>query len=253
MGMGDTACFVASGVATTTRSTNFADARPGAAAEDVARGLLSAGKGRNGEMLNRHNLDIAKLAATEEGRYTITGIFVTPKETVVTDGTLLVKVTTPKTTAESFPEMAHVEPATDEFEPFVLSKRAALEVAKAIPKSKHLPALEQAAVSAETDKNGESVLYTHDLEFPRVFRERKLAGNFPDFERVIPAPERATFTIGLNADLLVKMLQTALRFKADKRAPCVKFSFSDEKSAVRIDATNDQEQEFIGVLMPMRT
>lgn len=203
-------------------------------------------------MLNRNNLDIAKLAATEDSRFMITGILVKPEETVVTDGHVMVKVTTPDTTAESFPQMANVEPATDDFKPFILSRRAALEISKALPKSRYFPALEQAAVSSETDKNGESVLYTHDLELPRVFREKKPTGNFPDYERVIPAAERATLAIGLNADLLVKVLQLALKFKNDKRAPCVRFSFTDKDNAVRIDCGNDQGQEFVAVVMPMK-
>ncbi len=114
-------------------------------------------------MLNKANLEIAKLAATDEGRYTLQGILVNQSETVETDGYKLIRDSTPNDKAESFPEIAGE--TLDYFEPFILPSAAALDAAKAIPRGRGtLPACKNVAIGAATAVNGSATLITTDLE-----------------------------------------------------------------------------------------
>ena len=76
-------------------------------------------------MLNKHNLNIAKLTPKDESRYSLTSILVSPDETVCTDGFQVTKVSTPKVAIENFPAKDGFKP-TRKFEPFLLSAEAAL-------------------------------------------------------------------------------------------------------------------------------
>ena len=204
-------------------------------------------------MLNRHNLNIAKLAAKEPSRYAITGVRVEPERTVVTDGHCLVAVTTPKSyDPASYPVMDRVTP-TREFEPFTLDRESALAIAKAIPRSRNLPVLEHAVIGAASNVNGHAQIAVTDLDRPQVFQPRKVEGEFPDYERVIPKAE-PTLRIAFNPVLLGAVLQQAAAFQKGRSQPQVTFSFHDSngEKAARLDCDNDEGQTFIGVVMPMR-
>ena len=111
-------------------------------------------------MLNRHNLNIARLAAKDESRYMVTGVRVSPSETIATDGRQLTRVTTPKFKADDFPVKDGFKPTTT-FEPFILPAQSALAIAKALPKKSTLPILLNAAI-------GE-----HRGGHPRVFHSNR--------------------------------------------------------------------------------
>ena len=111
-------------------------------------------------MLNRHNLNIAKLASKEESRFTLSAIRVTPVETVVTDGRVLVRVSNPTMPVEQFPALPGAT-ITDDFNPFNLPAAAALQLAKSFKKRCTIPVLGCAAV----DTGGELAhVVTTDLE-----------------------------------------------------------------------------------------
>ena len=201
------------------------------------------------EMLNRHNLNIAKLAAKDESRYTLTGIRVSPDETMCTDGHQLTRVTTPKVDVEQFPVKDGFTPTRD-FEPFLLPSQAALSIARALPKRSTIPILLNAAIGKQTDVNGCAQIAVTDLDDYQIFTPRKMDGKFPDYERVIPNKADATFTIGLNPLQLLAILQQVKGF-VDTREPTMVLRLYDASSAVRIDVSND-EQEWTSVLMPMK-
>lgn len=208
-------------------------------------------------MLTRANLDIAKLAAKEDSRYMLRGIRVTPEHTEVTDGHCLMRVATPKMSVKDFPVIEGASAGTDQFEPFQIFSEDALAVSKAIPRKATFPVLQHAAVGKASDANGHAELQVTDLQCPRVFQARKMEGPWPDTDRVIPEKGKAKLSIGLNADLLVKILQ---QFIAQHRAEgtsrgklpfAVQLSFTDAENAVRIDSVG-LPQESVAVLMPMR-
>lgn len=205
-------------------------------------------------MLNKHNLAIASLASKDQSRFTLNGILVRPDCTVVTDGHQLTMVTTPKDDIESFPELPGAAPACRDFKPFILPSAAAADVAKSLPKgrkTKTLPILNNAAVSADTREGDYAVLMTTDLETARPFRVRKMAGNFPDFERVIPKRSDSTFRIRFNAELLVRVLNQCVSLMSEERIPMVELSFTDSAGPVRIDCESaDTGQKMTSVVMP---
>ena len=142
-------------------------------------------------MLNKHNLNLAALASKEMSRFTLNGILVTPTETVETDGHQLCTVSMQKTDTEAVPHPNGVDfaPAAD-WKPFILPAGEALDIAKAIPKKSTVPICQNAFIGAKTDVNGTAQIAVTNLEQFRVFNPRKLEGNFPDWKRVIPKPER---------------------------------------------------------------
>lgn len=204
-------------------------------------------------LLNKHNLNIAALCSKEESRFTLNSILVTPQATVETDGHQLVKVTLPPDMkAEAFPIREGQPPAVDTWKPFLLPASEALNIAKALPKKTTLPILKHAAVTEDTDSNGHSSIAVTDLEMARVFNTKKPEGNFPDFERVIPKKEDAEFRIAFNAELLRRVLQQVEAFRAEQHNTECVLSFASPSGPLRIDARNDQGQEFTGVIMPLR-
>jgi hypothetical protein len=226
-------------------------------------------------MLNKHNLEIAELASKDESRFTLNAIYVTPEATVETDGHQLVMVTTPDIDAESFPATPGVTP-TKKFKPFLLDAETALKIAKAIPRKTTLPVLACVAIGSESDKEppkaakgedqqpGTAVLAVNNLESPQVFQPKKMKGNFPDYERVIPKPGSEFFQVGFDLNILVPVLERFQKFlKPDRNikppAP-VSFQFQQptegssgaiNHNALRLDAENDG-QKMTAVVMPLR-
>ena len=199
-------------------------------------------------MLSRTQLNVATLASQKGGRYTLSGILVTPEETVETDGHQLVRVGATAIDPESFPPVPGCTPTKD-FQPFLLPKDAALAIAKALPKKTTIPVLDYAAVGAESDADGFAVLSVTDLENPQVFRPRKMEGQFPDWHRCMPKKEDAKVEVQFNAALLVRVLSFITRSSEDKERTDVSFRFYENGGAVRIDAHGADIQ---AVVMPLK-
>lgn len=206
-------------------------------------------------MLNKYNLAIAALCSKEEARFTHRGIWVTPKETVETDGHQLMRVTMPEADPDSFPEVPGAGKATRVFEPFLLDAGDAIALQRALPKKTTIPILEYAAVS--TLKDGSTVVVTTDLQQTQTARiPQNQDKKFVDWERVTPALDKAGFQIRLDAALLGPVLKQIELFARDKDkggGAYVDFSFGDPQSGLRIDAHNsDTGQDMIAVVMPVR-
>jgi hypothetical protein len=203
-------------------------------------------------LLNKFNLSIAKLASKEVSRFTLSGIHVTPKATVVTDGHSLMAVSTLETPAEGFPNRTDSGlTLQDTFKPFNLSAELALKAAADLPKRSNLPILQCAAIAVNGDPNKPKVLTT-DLERHAEYPAMESA-NFPDWERVMPRTDAANFAISLDARKLKPILEQFIAFAdtvSKDRAP-VTFRFEDPTKAVRMDAKAN-EQTMTGLLMPMR-
>lgn len=215
-------------------------------------------------MLNRHNLAIAALASKEESRFTLNALHVTPDYTAETDGHQLVKVTRPKlaVSSSSFPEIPGQPLATDDFKPFLLPAADARELAKSLPKKSTIPILQCAAIAQVEEPIGDgeetklrTTVMTTDLSSAKFVRP-DMPGNFPDIDRVIPNPNKATFAICLDAAILKNLMAQVESFVTaqaahGKRAP-VRFYFQDDKAAIRFDCEGGDDQHMTGVLMPMR-
>lgn len=204
-------------------------------------------------MLNKLNLAVAQFASTEESRYTLQAIQVTPDATVATDGHRLMWVSTDSVESENFPVVAGMPGTmTDSFAPFLLAREAALRIAKVTPTKEKIPVLNHVAV-AQTESDGETsrALAVTDLENPQVFPVKSVTGTFPSYEAVIPRFEDAKFRICLNASYLAEIAKFAMQFDDARRNFPVLLSFYSADGPMRFDATKDG-QGMTAVCMPMR-
>lgn len=210
-------------------------------------------------MLNKHNLSIAAFASKEASRYTLQGILVTPEATVATDGHRLVWVSgEPERESKDYPQVPGFAGASDSFKPFVLSRDAALAIAKVTPSKERIPILNHVAVA----EDGSAMAIT-DLERPQVFPVRKVEGQFPKYDLVVPKWEDATFRVSVDASYLAEIAKAFAQFSSD-RSHAVVLSFYKDKlvavegaeesiaqNSIRFDATN-MGQGMTAVLMPIR-
>ena len=202
-------------------------------------------------MFNKHNFSIVEFTG-DKARYAPSCIHITPKETVVTDGSCLVKVTLPKESPENFPPVDGVKPSA-KFKPFSISTAAAAKIGNAIPNDKALPALNFAAIDGKRTDAGENAVFAvSDLETPQVFSPKKSAMQYPDYQKVVPDKEKATFSIALDAGYLAKLAKAAGKFTGDRNKKLVLY-FTDHDKPVLMETVNlDTGQTWTGVLMPMR-
>ena len=201
-------------------------------------------------LLNKHNLSIAALASKDESRYTLQAIHVNQDRTAVTDGHIAVMVTLPKD--EGFPCVPGFTATNGSAEPFIMDAASALAVCKSIPRRTHIPILKHACVGTNSD--GKLSVLVNDLETPQVFQPRVIEGNYPNIELVIPDSSKTTLTIGVDAQLLMKLAKSALEFGDDGRHDVtMKLEFIDANHAIKATVSNAETgQDWLGVLMPKR-
>ena len=203
-------------------------------------------------MINKHNLSIARFAG-ENGRYDIDAVHITPKETISTDGSLMVRVTVPKVKG-TLPEIPGIKPSM-KFEPFSIPSRAALAIEKAIPKSKSLPVLNHVVIDGKrTDGGKQAVLAVTDMERTQIFQPTKMR-KFVDYETVIPKKGKEVFSVDLSPSYLSALADSAARFTAGGLGEegTVTLRFYSDGTAIRLDAHNEETgQDWTAVLMPRR-
>ena len=203
-------------------------------------------------MLNKHNFSIAKLAPRESiTKYTLAGIQVTPDGTAVTDGMMAVTVSATPTMAQEFPFVNGAVPV-DDFVPFIMRRADAEEVAKQAPRKQTMAVLDHVGIGAETTHNGHVQILTTDLTSPQTRSFDKADCAFPDIARVTPDPDKSESAIFVDADKLVAILQQVQKFHGKARAKGVKIRLFGPDHVLRVDAKNEQGQEFMGIIMSMR-
>lgn len=201
-------------------------------------------------MLNKHNFNIAQLASKGPGRFTYAGIYVTPQETIETDGHQMVRISAPKVHQE-FPKVREIENAVDDFPPFFFPAETALAAAKALPEKVSAPVLKNATVAKQP--GGEFVVGITDLKKHSVYPVPQEKRTYPDWQRVMPQRENAKFRTTFNAQLLEKVLATVRKTHGAPKSPAVELSFYGPEKAVRLDWSNaDTGQENMAAVMPMR-
>ena len=207
-------------------------------------------------MLNRHNLNIAKLAPSGSGAgYGKNVIQVRQDRTIVTDGHLLVQVTRPAMSIENYPTMAF---GTDlkpmpEHAPFCLDAETALKAAKDLTFKSSIPILHCAAVAVNGDVTRPKIV-TCDLERTAAYTASE-NGHYPDTDRVMPKAENIKLKISMDARLVKALMDQFISFADIKGAVSVAFAFQDGNSAVtmtREHGGNEHDQTMTALLMPIR-
>jgi len=215
-------------------------------------------------LINRTNFAVAKCAAKFAGRYAINGVYFSKTGTVATDGRRLACVTYPKQDgAEDFPtvpgagEGAPTSPV-DALEPFTIDASDLRVLGKDIRTSK--PVLNLIALDVlETNANGHAAFAYTDLSNAQAPRIRKLEGEFPRYEAVIPTPDEKWARVTVNPAYLAEMLGIVAKHGGELRGvtihvpPRVKNEHGryDPQGPILLTAKVGDEQKFTGVLMPI--
>jgi hypothetical protein len=204
-------------------------------------------------LLTRHNLELAKLASTAPSRFTLNAIHITPTEVAVTDGYILATLETSKQSCESWPSAGRGEVA-DDWKPFNLDAKAALDLARRLPKKATIPILNYAAI-VDGDENV-TVIAT-DLEQDFTAKAKRNGANFPDYKRVIWNPDEATFAFNLNAANLAVIAGFVEKLNGSKRGvsnpPSCVLRFKSACEAVRIEAESPDGEKFLALLTPVQS
>jgi len=211
-------------------------------------------------LLTKSNLELAQLISNNKVKLasTFDGILVSPAETVVTDGHLLVAVETNGTRAESFPDVPGLTPAVDDWAPFVLNTGAALSLAKSIPNKSNIPVLKTAAVLDTVD--GKRNIAVTDLQnVNRSTVHLKDCPKFPDHKFVLNRavqPGEEEFSITFNPALLSAVLDFITKSSGAKRGvthgPSCTLRFKTSGDAVRIDSKTADGEKITALVMPMQ-
>ncbi len=205
-------------------------------------------------MLNRNNLEIAALCSKEESRYALGGIYVEPGKTVVTDSHILVIVNMPEVETADFPLTPGLAP-TEDFTPFILSRKDALDISREIPVPKRdaVSVLGCAAIGAESNENSKAFIGVPSKDWgfvgPRVFHPDKQEGQFPNYQLVIPDKDKVKPTICFDLKVLIPALQQLAKVAGKDSPAYAIFRIEDATSAMRVDIKNDV-QSAIAVVMP---
>ena len=207
-------------------------------------------------MLNKHNLNIAKLAPSGTGAgYGKNVIQVRQDRTIVTDGHLLVQVTRPAMSVENYPVMAFgadLKPML-EHAPFCLNAETALKAAKDLTFKSSIPILHCAAVAVNGDPSRPKIVTT-DLERNASYSAAE-SSSYPDVDRVMPKAEDITLKIGLDARKVKALMDQFISFADQKGDVCVTFAFQTATSALtmtREHGGNESDQTMTALLMPMK-
>jgi len=197
-------------------------------------------------LLTKAELNLAKLASKEESRYSLRGIAVQPKETVVTNGHYLVTVQHSGLSEENYPVTAGLEHKKlvdgKVSETVLVSSESALDAAKALNKKTSIPILATAALG--TDKN----LYVNNLDSVQSFKH-SMEGKFPVWQSIVPTGKPKA-EIVLNANYL-ELLAKFIRENSTGAIPVVRLTIYGDKTAIRLD-TPSGEQAIMALLMPVR-
>ena len=202
-------------------------------------------------LLTKANLELAKLASTEASRFIPNAIHITPTETVVTDGHILATLATSALTSESFPSGERT--VTDTWKPFNLDAKAALDLAKHLPKKATKPVLSCAAIS---DGDETVTVIATDLEQEWNAKAKRNGANFPDYKRAIWDPSEATFAFNLNAANLAVIATFVEKLNGSKRGvtnppECI-LRFKSATDPVRIEAESPEGEAFMALIMPAK-
>ena len=199
-------------------------------------------------LLNKSELELAKLAPTEESRYALQAICVQPESSTITNGHYLVSMKHSElaNSEENFPVTPRLEhkklqdgPAREHV---LVSKDAAIAAAKALGKKTSIPVLATAAIG--TDKT----LYVNNLDSVQTFKH-EASGTFPNWQSVIPTGKPKA-QICVNAAYL-EMLAKFLREQGNKPT-AVRLTIYDDSTSLRMDAKTASGQDVLVLLMPVR-
>jgi len=156
-------------------------------------------------LYNKFNFSIAKFKGD---RYELDGIYITPSETVATDGFRLIRVKSIKGNLNDYPKLPAGKQPKNNFQPFILSSQTALKIASELSKIKTtIPILENAVIT-RAKKESVEITFT-DLETFQSITARPKEATYPNYKEIINKRE------GKRILLDVKLLKDIVDFFND--------------------------------------
>ena len=201
---------------------------------------------------NEHNFEIAKLAIEDPEVFRITGILISPQRTVVTNGAAILEITTPSAvTGEQLSLFGSNFEPVDEFEPFLIPRKEAIEISKAIALRHDKEEVKRARIGQGDDNV--AVVNVSDSKCDRTFVVQKLAQKFPDHDAMFSkfAPGKASVTVDCAA--LIPLLQVIAKATDEGLGCPVTITMRDQEGCVTFDWRNGLTGQTIrAALAPMK-
>lgn len=206
-------------------------------------------------LLDSASLEAVRFTTNDPTRYQIQGLNVLPDRVEATDGHIAIRVPHGTMGAEDFP----VVPG-DDSKPIpdggVIVPLDALDrAAKGRIRRPTIPVL--GTVKIGSDGNGGAVAVATDLSAGVVARG-KVDGRFPDIAKVLPSREDRSIRVTLNAHLLKRIAEFAIKANPSQRAAVeVGFWFAPDGTAsggaqrFEIPIYEDAGRIAVGAIMPM--
>ena len=197
-------------------------------------------------LLNKNNLNLTDYCDKTNSKPEISGIYITPDETVATDGYVMVIVSTPKLDIKDFP--------TDSTAPFtpkqvraIIPANLAKSVANKLQTNTNLPILENAVI--KNFKNEEMITFlSTNLEIQEETKGQVIKGTYPDYKKILPTgTPKAQFTVSYE---YLKNALTALA-KTTKNDKSIKIELYGETSPIVLKSSNDL-QTTTALVMPIK-
>jgi len=196
--------------------------------------------------LNKVNFAIAAIAGTEDDRCpaVLTGLLVTPSETLASDGYCAIRVTGIEMLETLFePQGIDVAQA---WTPFILRRDAALKIAKAFPKRKKKGPEPIAAIDCRTESSHAAVIQVGDESLDEILRSSKIPGNYPDVVRHFDLSE-SKVTLLFRPHLLLSALKQIVAMGALE----VTLSVGSADKPIILEASN-RTQRMTAAIAPMK-
>ena len=194
-------------------------------------------------LYNKHNLAVAKFAATGGAREELTGVLFTKEKTAATDSFRLLEVSVDSNLkVEDYPKTPQGGSVMRGCKPFIVPAKALAEIK--IPKSsKASPVLESVAIKYLDDKRVDFI--TTNLEAADVKTARCIDAKFPDYSEIFPKHEPLAEML-INGELLAELVKVMSEINKELR---IKF-YGKEKPVVIECGSATQKAR--GMIMPIR-
>lgn len=201
---------------------------------------------------NENNFAIAKLAIEDADAYSVTGILVAEDRTCVTDGRIVLEISTPtRVDGEQLSLFGPTFEAVEKFEPFILPRKEALEIAKAIALKHDKEEVKRARIGHGDD--AVAVINVSDSKCDRTFVTQKLNQKFPDYRSMMANFPPAKISVTVNCDYLIALLQMIAKVTGCGIGSPVTITVRDPDQALSFAWTNEMTgQKVRAALMPMQ-
>lgn len=190
----------------------------------------------------------AKFAAKDGIRPVLASVMIDNEKMVATDSYKLIEIKHGANEAKDFPIVEGNTQVESLEKPVLIMAKDVLKKMK-FTSVRGLPVLDDAVLANESEKT--ISLLTTDMETANALQFRKVDGQFPDYERVMPAKDKEPLvTVKLNALLLAEVLAA---FESDSYAKNgIELKIYGVLDPIVIEGTEKDNLNKRAMLMPLK-